>query len=348
MTDARTSHLAAMDSTSSRCCGLDDGEHPLLRLRRHHLEGRHARLPLRHLGHVHVEAAAGLRRRLRRGAGDAGGAEVLHADGEVAVEQLEAGLDQALLLERVADLDAGPLGGVVGLLAEAGRRQHRRPADAVAPGRRAQQHGQVADARGAGEHEPLGGQRAEAEHVDERVVGVGLVEDELAADGRHADGVAVAGDARHDALGDPAAAGVVEGSEPQRVHRGDGPGAHREDVAEDAADAGGRALVGLDGRRVVVALDADGGGDAVADVDDAGALAGPDEHVGRLRRQPAEVDATRLVAAVLRPHHREHRQLEVVRFSTQDPTDVVELVIGQAQVRGGHSFASRVSPCRSR
>ena len=78
--------------------------------------------------------------------------------------------------------------------------------------------------------------------------------------------------------------GVVERPEAQRVHHGDGPGAHGEDVAQDAADAGGRALVRLDGRRVVVALDADGGGDAVADVDHAGVLAGTDEHPGRFGR----------------------------------------------------------------
>ena len=290
-----------MASTSSRCCGLDDGEHPLLRLRGHDLERRHARLALGHLGDVHVHAAAGLATPSRDVAhGEAGAAEVLHADGEAAVEQLEARLDEPLLLERIADLHARSLGGVVGLLAEAGRRQHRHAADAVAPGRRAEQHREVADARRPGEHEPLDRQHAEAEHVDERVVGVGVVEHDLAADGRHADGVAVARHPRHDALGDPPAAGVVERAEAQRVHRGDGPGAHREDVAEDAADAGGRALVRLDGRRVVVALDADGGGDAVADVDHAGALAGADEHLRRLGRQPAQVDAARLVASSAR------------------------------------------------
>src|SRR4029453_5658014 len=80
------------------------------------------------------------------------------------------------------------------------------------------------------------------------------------------------------ALGDPPAAGVVEGAEAERVHEGDGTGAHREDVAEDPADPGGRALVGLDGRGVVVGLDADGGGDAVPHVHHTGVLAGPDEH----------------------------------------------------------------------
>jgi hypothetical protein len=48
--------------------------------------------------------------------------------------------------------------------------------------------------------------------------------------------------------------GVIHLAEAQRVHRRDGPRAHGEDVAQDAAHAGGRALVGLDVGGVVVAL----------------------------------------------------------------------------------------------
>ena len=132
-------------------------------------------------------------------------------------------------------------------------------------------------------------QKPKAQHVDERIALVCLVEHDLAADRGHADRVAVAGDAAHHAFRYPSAAGVVEGTEAQRIHERDRSGPHGEDVPQDAADAGGGALVGLDGRRVVVALDADRGGDAVPDVDDAGVLARPDEHpwaprVGRRRR----------------------------------------------------------------
>jgi hypothetical protein len=56
---------------------------------------------------------------------------------------------------------------------------------------------------------------------------------------------------------------------------GDRARAHGEDVAQDAADAGRRALIGLDEGRVVVALHLEDGGVAVADVDDAGVLARP-------------------------------------------------------------------------
>ena len=43
-------------------------------------------------------------------------------------------------------------------------------------------------------------------------------------------------------------------AEAQRVHHGDGARAHGEDVAHDAAHAGGRALIGLDEAGMVVAI----------------------------------------------------------------------------------------------
>ena len=64
-------------------------------------------------------------------------------------------------------------------------------------------------------------------------------------------------------------------TEAQRIHHRDGPRAHGEDVAQDAADAGGRALVGLDERRMVMRLHLERGHPAVADVDHAGVLARP-------------------------------------------------------------------------
>ena len=96
---------------------------------------------------VDVHADATLRRGLRRRAREAGRAEVLHADRELAVEQLEARLDQPLLLERVADLHRRALR--LAAFFEARRREHARAADAVAAGRRAEQHREVAGAFGA-------------------------------------------------------------------------------------------------------------------------------------------------------------------------------------------------------
>ena len=71
---------------------------------------------------------------------------------------------------------------------------------------------------------------------------------------------------------------AVERAEAQRVQQRDRPRAHREDVADDAADAGGRALIRLDERRMVVRFDLEDRGEPVADVDGAGVLTGPLQH----------------------------------------------------------------------
>ena len=228
--------------------------------------------------------------RLAGRAGQARPTEVLDPDHEPGVEQFQAGLDQPLLLEGVTDLDARSL-GVVGLPAssplEAGRCQHAHTADAVAPGARTQQHGQVSRARGDAEHESLGRQRTHAQHVDQGILGVAGIEGQLAPDGGHTDGVAVARDAADHTLDEPALASVVGRPEEQRVHHGQRARPHGEDVAQDPADSGRRSLVGLDGRGVVVALDPHGYRDAVAGVDHPSVLTGSDQHLGPLRRQPA-------------------------------------------------------------
>ena len=190
---------------------------------------------------------------------------------------------------------------------------------------------QVAHAAGLAEHQPLHGQGSQAQDVHQRVLLVGGVEDGFAADGGDADGIAVPGDPAHHALGDPAAAGVVERPESQRVHQRDGSGAHGEDVSENAPGAGGCSLVRLDGRRVVVALDADGHGDVVAHIEDAGVLAGADQDAGTLGREPTEMQPGGLVGAVLGPHDRVHRQLEMVGSAPEDAFDLGGLGIGEAQ-----------------
>ena len=89
--------------------------------------------------------------------------------------------------------------------------------------------------------------------------------------------------------------------------------------------------MGFDGAGVVVALDADSHGDVVAGVDHARVLTGPDEHPRRLGGQPAEVGARRLVGAVLGPHHRVHRQLELVGLAAEDALDGHQFVVGQPE-----------------
>ena len=137
-------------------------------------------------------------------------------DDQPCVEDLEARLDQPLLLERVAHLHAGALVVVGALGAEAGRGQHAGPADPVATGRRAEQHGQVPRPRRSGQHQAVVREEPEAEDVDERIVLKGGVEHGLSAHRRDAHGVPIAGNPGDHSFGDPAAAGVVQRTEPQR------------------------------------------------------------------------------------------------------------------------------------
>ena len=311
--------------------GLHDRQHPLLGLRGHHLEGGHGGLPPGHRRHRHVHPGAALGRRLGGGTRDPRTAQVLHPQRQIAIEQLQARLDEALLLVGVPDLHAGALLGIRRIVGEAGRGQHRHTPDPVTAGAGTEQHREVAGTLRPAEHQALHRHHPQAEHVDQRVVRVGLVEDGLPADGRDADGVAVAGDPRDHPLGDPAGAGVVQRAEPQRIHHGDGTRTHREDVAEDPSDAGGCALVRLDGRGMVVALDADGSGDAVAHVDDTGTLSRADQHPRGRGGEPAQVDLRALVRAVLGPHHRVHRQLEVVRLTSEDVPDAIELLVRETE-----------------
>ena len=279
---------------------------------------------------------------LERGGGQAGRPHVLDGDDAVAVHQLEAGLDQQLLGERVADLDRGPLG--LGLVAELGR-GHGGAVDAVAPGLGADIDHGIPDAAGLGVEDPVGARDADAHGVDQDVAVVGAVEGALAADGRHADAVAVAADAGDDAAEQVAGLGVRRIAEAQGVEQRHRPRTHGEHVAQDAADAGRRALVGLDERGVVVALHLEDGDQAVADVDHAGVLARAADHPGGLGRELAEVDLRGFVGAVLAPHHREDAELDQVRRAAEDLQDALVLV-GLEPVLGDDLRRDRRRSCQ--
>src|SRR5690606_4083065 len=226
--------------------------------------------------------------------------------------ELEAALDEDLLHERVAYLDAGPLGGHPVL--EGLRREDGGAADAVAPGPGTEEDDLVPGAGGIGEVNVLVAEHAEAERVDQRVALVGGVELGLAADVGQTQAVAVAADAGDDAVHDARGVRVVDGTEAELVHDGDRPGIHGDDVADDAAHAGRGALIRLDEARVVVRLDLEGHGPSLTDVDDAGVLPDPDQEmpahlVGGLVAELAQMAFGGLVGAVLGPHHRVHGEL---------------------------------------
>src|ERR1700730_7079331 len=100
----------------------------------------------------------------------------------------------------------------------------------------------------------------------------------LAADGRDADAIAVAADPGNDPGYEMPGPRVAGAAETERIEDRDRSRAHREDIAQDAADAGRGTLIGLDERGVVVALDLEYDGVAVADIDDPGILAGSADH----------------------------------------------------------------------
>src|SRR5271156_5055431 len=85
-------------------------------------------------------------------------------------------------------------------------------------------------------------ENAEGEYVHQRVAVIAGVEHALPAHRRNAETVAVVSDAGDNAFEDPAIARRRKRAEAQRVHYGDGPRAHGENVAQNAADARGRAL----------------------------------------------------------------------------------------------------------
>ena len=124
----------------------------------------------------------------------------------------------------------------------------------------------------------------------------------------------------------------------QRIHHRQRPRAHGEDVAQNPAHAGGRALEGLDVAGVVVALDLEGAGPAVAHVDDAGILARPLHDAIALGGQPLQMHAAGLVGAVFAPHHAVDAQFGERGHTPQRRLDAAVFIRGDAvlgqQLRG--------------
>ncbi len=260
----------------------------------------------RHAVEVEADAEAALVAHLDGRAGEACRTHVLNGNDRARRHQLEAGLHQAFLGERVADLHGGAffLDGVV----ELGTR-HRGAADAVAPGLGAEVDDRHADAGGRRIEDRVGIGEARGKGVDEAIAVVGGVKAHLAADRRHAEAIAVAADAGDHARDEVAGLGMRRHTEGQRVHRRDGPGAHGEDVAQDTAHAGGGALIGLDVAGVVVALHLEDqrhllAVGTVADIDDAGILARPADHLRAGGGQGAQPFLRRFVGTMLVPHRR--------------------------------------------
>ena len=129
-------------------------------------------------------------------------------------------------------------------------------------------------------------------------------------------------------------------AEGERVEASDRPRAHREDIAQNAADAGRRALIRLDIARMVVALHLEYHREPVADVDDARILARPLDHPRRLGRERAQMDFRGFIRAVLVPHRRENAELGECRHAADELEDArvfvgLERVLGDKYRRDG-------------
>ena len=317
--------------------GLEHHEHALLALRQHHLVGAHAGLAARHPIEIerHPEIAFGAH--LYGRTGQPGRAHVLDGDDAALGHDLETGFEQQLFREWIADLHGRPL--LFGVGAELGR-CHGGAVNAVAAGLRAEIDDRHADARSRGVENLVGLGEADRHGIDQDVAVVAAVEAHFAADRRHTEGIAVAADASDHARDQTARLGMTWVAERQRIEAGDRPRAHGEDIAQDAANAGRRALVGLDVARVVVALHLEHDGKAVADVDHAGIFARPLDHPGRLGGQRAQMDFRRFVRAVLVPHRREDAELGEARRAADEFFEArvlvrLEAVLGDQLGRDG-------------
>src|SRR5258707_117079 len=96
---------------------------------------------------------------------------------------------------------------------------------------------------------------AQSENIHQRISDVPLFEDALTAHCGHDEAVAVMRNAGNHALQNTPVARNVERTKAQGIHHGNGAGSHGEDVAQDAADSGRRALKRLYKTRMVVRFD---------------------------------------------------------------------------------------------
>src|SRR5204863_9263806 len=104
---------------------------------------------------------------------------------------------------------------------------------------------------------------------------------------------------------------------------------------------GRRALVGLDERGMVVALDLEDDRVAIADIDDPGILAGSANHSLPAGRQGPQPDFRRFVRAVLAPHRGDNAGLGQVRGAPEDRAGALELLAAEAQL--GRQFGGDVA-----
>ena len=308
---------------------FDDDEHAFLGLGEQDFVGGHAGLAFRHEVDIDFNACAATAGGFAGRAGEACGAHVLDTRDAAAGEEFEAGLEKEFFAEGVADLYGrsvflGFLGEFAGSEGGAG--------EAVTTGFGSDIENGISHALGGSACDLLMLEDAEAEDIDERITRVAVVEIDLAADGRDANAIAVVGDAIYHAGEETAVGGGLLGvaaniAEAEGIHREHRAGAHGEDIADDAANAGGCALEWLDGARVVVALHLECDGPSIADVDDAGIfLARLHEHARAGDGEFFQLELRIFVRAMLTPHDGENAEFGEVGLASEDGFDAFVFV----------------------
>ena len=195
--------------------------------------------------------------------------------------------------------------------------------NAVAAGLRANINHRVADAFGLPVKHLVLAENTQGERVHQRIAVVAFFKDALAADGRDAEAVAIVRDPRDNAFENAAIARNIERAEAYRVQHGDGPRAHGENIAQDAADAGGRALERFDEARMVVRFDLECDRVASADINDARVLARTLQHQFATRGELLQMNARTLIRAMFAPHHAEDAELGVGGLAAEQGDNLV-------------------------
>ena len=204
----------------------------------------------------------------------------------------------------------------------------------------------IADAFGLRTYEIILVHKPDAHRVDEWIPLVGGVENDFSGDGRNPDAVAVITDAFYHPREQIPHACVVEAAEAKRVEHRDRAGSHRENIAQDAADAGGRSLVWLYCGRMIVRLDLERDGESIADGDDASVLAGSLKDVRRGCRQRLQKRARVLVRAVLAPQRADDPQLGEGRRAAKHRHQPVVLLGVEAVLRHERRGDRRITGAR--
>ena len=131
-----------------------------------------------------------------------------------------------------------------------------------------------------------------------------------------------------------AIAGIIEGAESEGVEEGDGTGAHGENVPHDTAHAGGGSLEGFNGGWVVVGLNLEDHGQAIAYVDGSCVLlAKLQQHAGAGGGEESQQGLGVLVAAMFAPKGAEDAEFKVVRLPVEEIDDSAILLCSKGQFR---------------